>query len=33
MNNEHNGESGYSWNSSACFNCHPRGQSDKKHSK
>ncbi|MFZ4400018.1 MAG: hypothetical protein ACOYO1_08300 [Bacteroidales bacterium] len=28
MNNKHNGESGYSWVSSACYNCHPRGNSD-----
>ena len=28
MDNEHNGESGYSWVSSACYNCHPKGKGD-----
>ncbi len=28
MNNEHNGESGYSYTSSACYRCHPRGTGD-----
>jgi len=27
MDNEHNGESGYSYASDACYNCHPRGDS------
>ena len=26
MNSEHQGENGYSWQSSACYNCHPDGQ-------
>ena len=25
VNNDHNGVSGYSYNSAACFNCHPNG--------
>jgi hypothetical protein len=25
MNDKHSGVSGYSWNSQACFNCHPTG--------
>ena len=29
MNNEHQGVSGYSYNSTACFNCHPDGSGDK----
>ena len=28
MDNEHEGESGYSYNSTACLNCHPRGSGD-----
>ncbi|MEI6455777.1 MAG: hypothetical protein WCO93_05770, partial [bacterium] len=27
MNDEHNGVSGYSYNSEACYNCHPNGSS------
>ena len=27
MNSEHQGESGYSWTSSACYRCHPNGNS------
>ncbi|MBK7980955.1 MAG: hypothetical protein IPK06_13330 [Ignavibacteriae bacterium] len=26
MNNKHRGQSGYSYNSSACYNCHPNGR-------
>ena len=26
MDGEHGGRSGYSWSSSACLNCHPRGE-------
>jgi predicted CXXCH cytochrome family protein len=29
MNNHHNGVNGYSWNSTACYQCHPTGNSDK----
>jgi hypothetical protein len=29
MNSEHQGVSGYSYNSAACFNCHPRGNGGK----
>lgn len=25
VNNDHNGVSGYSYNSNACYNCHPNG--------
>jgi hypothetical protein len=25
MDNQHSGVSGYSYNSSACYNCHPTG--------
>jgi hypothetical protein len=28
MDNEHEGESGYSYNSISCLNCHPRGSED-----
>jgi hypothetical protein len=28
-NNEHQGVSGYSYNSAACYNCHPRGNGGK----
>ena len=28
MNSEHSGVSGYSWNSNACFECHPNGSED-----
>jgi hypothetical protein len=27
MDSEHKGENGYSWNSAACYNCHPKGRS------
>jgi hypothetical protein len=27
MNNAHQGVPGYTWNSIACYNCHPRGNS------
>jgi len=30
MNSEHQGVSGYTYNSIACFNCHPNGNSNKK---
>jgi hypothetical protein len=29
MNSEHQGVSGYQWNSNACLNCHPDGNGDK----
>jgi hypothetical protein len=29
MNSEHQGVSGYSWNSAACYNCHPKGDAGK----
>ena len=28
MDSKHHGESGYSWVSSACYNCHPKGKAD-----
>jgi len=28
MDNEHNGEGGYAYNSSSCFTCHPQGKAD-----
>ena len=31
MVDEHQGVSGYAWNSIACLDCHPTGQGDKKH--
>ncbi|NPD47532.1 hypothetical protein [Lentimicrobium sp. S6] len=31
MNGEHDGVSGYVWQSDACFNCHPNGEEDKMH--
>jgi hypothetical protein len=30
MDNKHDGEGGYSYNSSACYNCHPRGEAGDK---
>jgi hypothetical protein len=29
MDDEHREEPGYSYNSAACLNCHPRGSEDK----
>jgi hypothetical protein len=28
MDNEHEGENGYSYTSTACLSCHPRGSGD-----
>jgi hypothetical protein len=33
MNDSHSGVSGYSYNSAACYNCHPRGIVGKKYFK
>jgi hypothetical protein len=29
MNNEHQGVAGYTYNSTACYNCHPHGNGGK----
>jgi hypothetical protein len=28
MNDEHGDVNGYSWNSDACYECHPRGNAE-----